>query len=117
MLFNAEVETILTALRVNNKPVDYAYLFYGGHASEYIVYSQTDETNSYSSEDDIAGVVAIYDFDIYSKSNYIAIANQLKADLIKAGWTWQPNRDSPDLYDVDTGFYHKTFSYAKPIQF
>lgn len=116
MLLNEEVEIILTALRVNKKPVDYAYLFYNGHADEYIVYTQSDTTNSYSSDDDIAGVVAVYDFDVYSKGNYSGIANALKRDLRQAGWTWQPNRDSQDLYDVDTGYYHKTFAFAKPIQ-
>ena len=45
MLLNEEVEIILTALRVNKKPVDYAYLFYNGHADEYIVYTQSDTTN------------------------------------------------------------------------
>ena len=116
MLFNAEIETLFTGFKVNGVSIPVSYLFYDGHESAYIVYGQYDTTNSYSADDDIAGVVAIYDFDIYSKGNYSGIADAVRSKLTKAGWTWQPNRDSQDLYDVDTGYYHKTFAFAKPKQ-
>ena len=116
MLFNQEIETIFANFKVNNKAVDIAYLFYGGHKDQYVVYSQIDTANSYSGDDNIEGVVAFYDFDVYSKSNYIPIAEALKSKLKDNNWTWQPNRDSPDLYDPDTGYYHKTFCFAKPLQ-
>lgn len=120
MLFNAEIEQIFDGFKVDNKAVDIAYLFYDKHAERYIVYSQVDATNSYSGDDDILGVVAVYDFDVYvkanSKPNMYQIAQALK-ELLKANsWTWQPNRDGPDLFDVDTGYYHKTICFAKPIQ-
>lgn len=116
MLLNAEVETMLSSLRVNNKAVAYAYLFYNGNEDTYIVYSQSDTMNSYSSDDEIAGVVPVYDFDIYSKKNYGAIITALRKKATANGWTWQPNRDSADFYDKDTGIYHKTVCFAKPIQ-
>ena len=116
MLFNDEIKSLLTDFKVDKATIPAAYLFYEGHAESYIVWSQIDTGNSYSTDDDIAGVVAYYDFDIYSKKNYIAIAEALKLKLKLAGWTWQPNRDSQDLYDVDTGYYHKTFCFAKPKQ-
>ena len=120
MLFNAEIETLLNGFKVDNKAVDLAYLFYDKHSERYMVYSQVDATNSYSGDDDILGVVAVYDFDVYvkanSKPNLYQIVQALK-ELLKANdWTWQPNRDSADLYDVDTGYYHKTICFAKPIQ-
>ena len=117
MLFNAEIETIFSGFKVDGESIDLAYLFYQGHADKYIVYSQVDARNSYSADDNIEGVVAVYDFDIYSKSNYVAIVEAIKSLLNKNNWTWQPNRDSPDLYEVDTGYYHKTVCFAKPIQF
>ena len=116
MLFNAEIETIFNGFKVNNVTIPVKYLFYEGHDDAYIVYSQVDTRNSYSADDNIEGVVAVYDFDIYSKSNYVAIAEAVKQKLKQNNWTWQPNRDSPDLYEVDTGYYHKTFCFAKPIQ-
>ena len=116
MLLNNEVEQLLTTLRVNEKPVDFAYLHYDGNAEAYIVYGQSDTMNSYSSDDAISGVVPVYDFDIYSKTNYGAIATALRQLLTANNWTWQPNRDSPDFYDNDTGYYHKTFAFAKATQ-
>ena len=116
MLFNAEIETIFTGFKVDGESIDLAYLFYAGHADKYIVYSQVDSRNSYSADADIQGVVAVYDFDIYSKGNYYNIIEAVRQLLTSNGWTWQANRDSPDLYDVDTGYYHKTVCFAKPIQ-
>ena len=47
----------------------------------------------------------------------IGLNNLWYSKLTEANdWTWQPNRDGPDLYDVDTGYYHKTICFAKPIQ-
>lgn len=120
MLFNAEIEQLFTGFKVDNKAVELAYLFYDKHAAQYIVYSQVDAMNSYSGDDEIQGVVAVYDFDIYSKANttpnLYQIAQAAKALLKANDWTWQPNRDGPDLYDVDTGYYHKTICFAKPKQ-
>ena len=101
---------------IREREGDPTYMFYDGHADTYIVYSQSDTMNSYSGDDNILGVVPVYDFDIYSKTNYGAIESGLRSLLTSNNWTWQPNRDSPDLYDKDTGFYHKTCAYAKPLQ-
>lgn len=117
MLFNSEIETIFNGFKVNNVTIPVEYLFYEGHNEPYIVYSQIDTANSYGADDEIAGAAAYYDFDIYSKTNYVAIANAVKEKLRLAGWTWQPNRDSRDLYDTDTGYYHKTYCFAKQKQF
>lgn len=116
MILNQEVNSLLSGLRVDGKPVDFDYLVYSGGADSYIVYGQSDTMNSYSSDDEISGVVPVYDFDVYSKHNYGKIAKALRRLLTAEGWTWQPNRDSQDFYDSDTGFYHKTFCFAKPIQ-
>lgn len=115
-IYNAELKTLLTGFTVGGASIDTAFLKYEGHNNTYIVYGQSDTGNSYSAEDNIAGVVAYYDFDIYSKGNYSAIETALRDLLTANGWTWQPNRDSPDLYENDTGLYHKTCCYAKPIQ-
>ena len=28
-------------------------------------------------------------------------------------FTWQPSFDSPDMFEEDTGYYHKTVCFAK----
>ena len=113
---NAQIETLFTNFTVNGVAIPVSYMFYDGHGEPYVVYRGYDADNSYSVDDEIAGYVTIYDFDIYSKNNYLAIVEAIKSKLKSAGWTWQPRRDSPDFYEVDTGYYHKTLSFAYPIQ-
>lgn len=113
---NAAIETTLANLKVNGTLVPVAYMFYEGHGEPYVVYMQYDKDNSYSTDDEIAGYVTYYDFDIYSQGNYLAIVEEIKSRLKSAGWTWQPRRDSPDMYDPDTQYYHKTICFAYPIQ-
>ena len=113
---NAEIETTLSDLTINGKIVPVAYMYYEGHGEPYVVYMQYDKDNSYSTDDELAGYVTYYDFDVYSQGNYLAIVEEIKSRLKSAGWTWQPRRDSPDMYDPDTKYYHKTICFAKPIQ-
>ena len=113
---NAAIETTLANLTVNGTLVPVAYMVYEGHGEPYVVYMQYDKDNSYSTDDELAGYVTYYDFDIYSQGNYLAILEEVKSKLKKAGWTWQPRRDSPDMYDPDTRYYHKTICFAYPIQ-
>lgn len=113
---NAEIEATLDNLIVNEVLVPVAYMFYEGHGEPYVVYMQYDKDNSYSTDDEIAGYVTYYDFDVYSQSNYLAIVEEIKSRLKSAGWTWQPRRDSPDMYDPDTRYFHKTICFAFPKQ-
>ena len=113
---NAEIETLFNNFTVNGVSIPVSLLFYEGHGEPYVVYMQYDKDNSYSSEDEISGYVTYYDFEVYSKSNYLAIIEQIKTILKGAGWTWQPRRDSPDFFDKDTGYFHKTICFAYPIQ-
>lgn len=113
---NAQIESLFTNFTVNGVSIPVELLYYEGHGEPYVVYRQYDKDNSYSSDDDISGYVTYYDFDVYSKGNYLAIVEAIKTTLKNAGWTWQPRRDSPDFYEADTGYYHKTLCFAYPIQ-
>jgi hypothetical protein len=109
--FNAEIENILKGS--NGLGVPISYMFYDGNADTYVTYMQMDKNGALFGDDAIEGCVVYYDFDIYSKSNYLTVANKLINLMIAAGWTYQPSRDSPDLYERDTKFYHKTICLAK----
>lgn len=113
---NEQIETLFKDFTVNGVSVPVSLLFYEGHGEPYVVYMQYDKSNSYSSDDEISGYVTYYDFEVYSKSNYLEIIEQIKLILKGAGWTWQPRRDSPDFHDRDTGYFHKTICFAYPIQ-
>ena len=106
--FNAEIKTTLQSLGV---PV--AFMHYQGDADTYVTYMQLDKDNALAGDDTILGCVQYYDFDIYSKGNYLNVINDLIDLMVAAGWTYQPSRDSTDMYETDTKFYHKTICLAK----
>lgn len=106
--FNTEIETLLSDLGV---PV--SFMFYEGNADTYVTYMQLDKDNILAGDDAVIGCVQYYDFDVYSKGNYLDVINNLIELLTAAGWTYNPSRDSPDLYERDTKFFHKTICLAK----
>ena len=73
---------------------------------------QTDADSSYSGDDELLGYADYYDFDIYSKGDYTNIVKSVKALLKANDFVWQPSRTSPDMYETDTGYYHKTLCFA-----
>lgn len=113
---NEELEVLFKDFTVNGVSIPVELLYYDGHGEPFVTYKQYDKDNSYSSDDEISGYVTYYDFDVYSRGNFLPIIEAIKSKLKKAGWTWQPRRDSPDFYEVDTGYYHKTICFAYPIQ-
>lgn len=113
---NEQIEELFADFTVNGVSIPVSLLYYEGHGEPYVVYMQYDKDNSYSSNDEISGYVTYYDFDVYSKGNFLPIVEAIKSILKNAGWTWQPRRDSPDMYETDTGYYHKTICFAYPIQ-
>lgn len=105
---NTEIESILGELKV-----PYGFGVYRGDADTYITYTQTYKENPLYGDDEILGVIQVYDFDIYSKGNYLGVANDLIAAFTAAGWTYAPTRDSADMYEADTKFFHKTICLIK----
>ena len=113
---NEELEVLFNNFQVNGVKIPVALIYYNGNGEPYVVYRQYDKDNSYSSDDEISGYVTYYDFDVYSKGNFLPIVEAIKSILKNAGWTWQPRRDSPDMFEADTGYFHKTICFAYPIQ-
>jgi len=105
---NAEIETTLSTLGV---PV--SFMFYDGDENTYITYMQLDKDNALAGDDKVLGCVQYYDFDVYSKTDYRSVINKLIELMVAAGWTYQPSRDSPDMYERDSKFFHKTICIAK----
>lgn len=109
---NELIESILGNLYVNGVFIPVSFLYYEDDSNTYIVYSQQDADNSFSGDDDLLGYVDYYDFDVYSKRDPTEIVETLK-DILKAnGFVWQPSRSSGDMYESETGFYHKTLNFA-----
>lgn len=110
-------ETILNLFRnftVDGVSIPVKFMHYKGHGEPYVTFMSQDMNNSYAGDDDLLGYVEYYDFDIYSKGNIKKIIQEVKSILTGAGFTWQPSRSSMDLYEADTGYYHKTLNFAIP---
>ena len=75
---NELIEQIFQDFKVNDVSIPVSFLRYGGKSTTYITYMEWDKSNSYSGDDEILGYVSYYDFDIYSKGNYLAIVEAVK---------------------------------------
>ena len=109
---NALIQSIFTGFSVDGTSVPVKFLRYEGHGEPYVVYSQIDASESLSGDDDLVGYVDYYDFDVYSKGNYLKIVEEVKSKLQEHGFVWQLSRTSADFYEPDTGYYHKTLCFA-----
>ena len=109
---NELIQSIFTDFIVDGVNIPVKFIRYNGKSTTYITYMETDINNSYSGDNEILGYVSYYDFDIYSKENYFNIVEAVKSIMKNNGFIWQPSRTSQDMYEADTGYYHKTLCFA-----
>ena len=109
---NELIESIFANFTVDNVTIPVSYMYYEGHGEPYVVYMQQDAETSLSGDDDLIGYVDYYDFDVYSKGNFLTIIERIKELLKEHGFVWQLSRSSADMYEVETGYYHKTLNFA-----
>ena len=109
---NELIKRIFDNFEVDGKIIPVKFLYYQGHGEPYITYMNTDADNSYSGDDELLGYIEYYDFNIYSKGNFINIIEAVKEKLKANGFMFEPSRTSADMYETDTGYYHKTLCFA-----
>lgn len=109
---NELIERLFDGFTVDGEKIPVSFLYYDGHEDTYITYMNTDSDNSLSADDRVQNYVEYYDFDIYSKGDYTNIIMQAKQILEDGGFTFEPSRTSQDMYETDTGYYHKTICFA-----
>lgn len=107
--FNAEIETLLSVLKV-----PYNFMFYEGADDTYITYQKQSADDALAGDDQVIGDVVYYDVDIYSRGNYLTLIDSVITLFEGAGWTYQPSRESPDMYETDTKYFHRTLCFARP---
>ena len=105
------VKKIFDNFIVEGKKIPAEFITYTGKSKTYITYTFTEDDPVLFSEDQEAGSVAYIDIDIFSDCNYLAIEKRIKEvmkenNFIRTG-------SSPDMYENDTGLYHKTLEFAK----
>lgn len=109
---NELIQSIFKDFTVDGVKIPVSFMYYEGHGEPYIVYMEQDADSSYSGDDELLGYVVYYDFDVYSQGNYLKVIEALKDKLKENGFIWQPSRSSIDMYENDTGYYHKTMNFA-----
>lgn len=109
---NSLIEKIFADFKVDNKSIPVSFLRYEGKSTTYITYQSISNSGTLSGDDEIIGYIDYYDIDIFSKSNYFNIVREVKKIMKANGFMWQPSMSSEDMYEEDTGYYHKTLCFA-----
>lgn len=109
---NALIEQLFADFNVDGVDIPVAFLRYDGAETTYVTYQQVNADTTFSADDSLLNYVEYYDFDVFSKGNYTNILEQIKKILTANGFMWQPSRSSGDLYEDDTGYYHKTLCFS-----
>lgn len=91
--------------------VPVAHLKYKGKEKTYVVWTLLDETPLSASDDEIDYSEVPVDIDIYSESNYLKLMSSIKKIMKENEWIW--NGDSSEMYEEDTGLYHRTLTFMK----
>ena len=109
---NEIIQAAFNGFKVNNVEIPVKYLHYLGHGEPYVTYTPTGNNNVFSADDQIQNYITYYDFDIYSKGNYYDIAEAIKAIMQANNFSYVPSQDSAEMFEPDTGYYHKTLCFA-----
>lgn len=109
---NEIIQAAFNGFKVNNVEIPVKYLHYKGHGEPYVTYTATYNAGVFSADDQVRNFATYYDFDIYSKGNYYAIAEAIINIMQDNGFSYIPSQDSPEMYEPDTGYYHKTLCFA-----
>ncbi len=105
------LKTIFTNFVVDGNTIPVEYIKYKGDSKTYVTYTFTDDDPTLFGEDKEIGSVVSIDIDIYSDGNYLAIQEEVERimednEFIRTG-------SSPDMYEEDTGLFHKTIEFEK----
>lgn len=109
---NEELKTIFgDAITVGDFSVPTAHLKYKGKETTFVVWTITSERPVLSADDEVLYSIVSVDVDVYSKGNYLNVITEIKRLMKNNGWLWV--EDSVEMYEDDTGLYHKTIAFEK----
>lgn len=103
------LEETKTALSGLNVPVTFQE--YTGDAETYITFFEYNEQAEEYSEDDLEIQGHDIQVDIWSKSNYKILEQQVKTAMKSNGFLYT---NGQDLYESETKIYHKGLRFYKP---
>ena len=97
---------VLDTLKSLNTPV--AFQKYSGKAENYVTFHEYLAAGEEYEEDEEALTGHYIQVDVWSKSDYTGLVNNLRAVLISAGFK---RLTEIDLYEDDTKIYHKGMKF------
>ena len=109
---NELIELIFENFTVDGVKIPVIFMYYRGHGEPYVIYMKEYSDNALRGDDSLVGYVDYYDFDVYSKGNFTNIIEQVRTLLEEHGFVWRPDRSSTDMFDPDTGYYHRTLNFS-----
>ena len=87
------------------------FIRYVGKEKTYSTYSFIDDRPGIVADDKEVLSIAKVDIDIFSDGNYLDLEDKVEAIMIQNNFIRVGS--SPDMYEEDTGLYHKTIEYEK----
>lgn len=109
---NEELKSIFgDAIKVGGKNVPTAHLKYKGKAETFVTWTITGDEPALSANDELMYSISTVDVDVYGKGNILSVLAEVKRKMKANEWVW--TGDSPEMYEDDTGFYHRTASFEK----
>ena len=113
---NEELKTIfgnsITVVRSQQSvQIPTAHLIYKGSSTEYVTWTIISNRPELFANDDFLFEVYQVDVDVYSKGNYLDIVSKVKELMKTNNYLWVD--DSTEMYEEDTGYYHKTITFEK----
>jgi hypothetical protein len=88
-----------------------SHLRYKGSSKKFVTWTITGETPALTASDEDLCSICSVDVDIFSDGNYLDIEKEIKQKMKNNEWVWVG--DSEEMYEEDTGLYHKTCSFEK----
>ncbi|MFV9511807.1 tail completion protein gp17 [Tepidibacillus sp. LV47] len=99
-------QLVISALSSLNIPV--SFQTYEGTEQTYITFFCYLETGELYSDDIQQGTAYYVQVDVWSKSNYTSLVEQVKSAMNQAGFSFL---SAYDLYENDTKIYHKVLRF------
>lgn len=105
-----EIKSILK-INVKGKSIPVEHLRYTGKSKTFVTWTMLTETPGMNGDNKSLYSVCPVDIDIYSDGNYLDIMNEVKKIMEENEWVWTEN--SEEMYEDDTGLYHRTMTFEK----
>lgn len=109
---HAEIKGIFNEkILINDIEIPVVFREYKGSSTNYVVYYSLGAKPYFCAEDEIQNLVYTYEFNVYSKGNYIDILNKVKKIMKDNDYQWCG--DGEDLYETDTKYHHIVVTFEK----